>query len=433
MALQINKPRGTKDILPDEQKYWSLIEDAVKKRLLSFDFGKITTPTFEFASLFDRSVGKTTDIVQKEMYEIKKFGSPDIENPDEKLALRPEGTAGIIRSYIEKGMQVWPQPVKLYYLGPMFRYDRPQKGRYREFWQFGIEIIGDKNPQTDVITIMLAWQILNDLGLTEKDIIIDINSIGCKICRPKINKALLEYLQKYENLLCPLCQTRLKTNPLRILDCKEEKCQTVIAGAPQIIEYLCSSCKDDFKQVLEGLDDLSIPYNFNPRLTRGLDYYTKTAFEVIDLKDDQRQSSLLGGGRYDNLIEMIGGQSTPGIGFAGGIERIINKIKEVGVKIPEIKKTEIFIIQLGEKAQKNTLKLIYELSNKGFAVSTALGKNSLKSQLKAAGKCKASVALIIGQREALDNSVIIKDLSDSSQESIPMQKLDQILYKKLRS
>ncbi len=428
----IRKPRGTKDILPDEQKYWRAIEKAVEKRCLAFDFGKITTPSFESVQLFDRAIGQTTDIVQKEMFEVKRYGTSEEKREEETLVLRPEGTAGVVRVYLEKGMQVWPQPVKLYYIEPMFRYGRPQKGRYREFWQFGFEIIGDKSSQTDIATLMLIWQIFNDLGLNEKDIIIDINSIGCKICRPQINKSLSDYLIKYQKLLCPVCQERLNLNPLRILDCKEKKCQNIIAGAPQIIDYLCESCKSDFKQVLEGLDELAIPYDLNPRLVRGLDYYTKTTFEIRDLQDKTRQSSLGGGGRYDNLIETYGGPSTPAIGFAAGIERIISKIKEKKIKIPEIQKTEIFVIQLGEKAKKIALKLVYDLGNKGFASSCAMGKNSLKSQLRSADKNGAKLALIIGQREALDKSIIIKDLRDSTQESYSMNKLDEMIYKKLR-
>jgi len=280
---------------------------------------------------------------------------------------------------------------------------------------------------------MLTWQILNDLGLNEKDIIIDINSIGCESCRPKINKSLKAYFSRFENMLCPTCIERLKLNPLRILDCKEEKCQKIIESAPQIIDFLCKTCKTDFKEVLEGLDELSIPYDLNPRLVRGLDYYTKTTFEVRDLSDNSRQSSLGGGGRYDNLVAACGGKPTPAIGFAAGIERLINKIKEKNIKVPEFGKTEIFIIELGEKAKLNALKLIQDLSKKGFAVSSAMGKNSLKSQLKAASKCGAKLALIIGQREALDNSVLIRDLEDSTQESIPLKKLDEIIYQKLRN
>ncbi len=432
MNETIKRPRGTKDILPQEQNYWRYIENIVEKKFLSFDFGKITTPSFEHISLFNRGVGETSDIVQKEMFLVKKSDITESDN-EENYVLRPEGTAGIVRAYLEKGMQVWPQPVKLYYFEPMFRYCRPQKGRYREFWQFGFEIIGSQSTQTDILSIMLIWQIFNDLGLSEKDIIIDINTIGCKNCRNKINKSLAQYFQKYQKNLCPTCQSRFLKNPLRILDCKETKCQKIISSAPQIIDSVCKNCKLDFKQVLEGLDELNIPYDLNPKLVRGLDYYTKTTFEVRDLKDKTRQSSLGGGGRYDDLVEQFGGNNTPAIGFAAGIERIVNILIEKQTKISTCQKSEIYVIQIGDKAEKKALKLIYDLSNKGFNVNCTMGKTSLKSQLKSANKSGAKLALILGQREIFDKSIIVRDMQDSSQESIPFSKVEELIYRKLRS
>ena len=433
MKQPIQKPRGTKDILPEEQKYWRFVENIVTKRCEAFDFGKITVPTFENVALFTRGIGEVTDIVEKEMFEVKRLGLPENQIEEKnRLVLRPEFTGSIMRSYIEKGMQTWPQPVKLYSFGPVFRYDRPQKGRYREFWQFNYEVIGDDQPLTDAIVILLAWQIFTDLGLKD-DVIIDINSVGCKLCRPKIKKSLTDYYKKFENALCSNCTRRLILNPLRLLDCKEEQCQKITKGAPHIIDMICKECKNHFKQVLERLDDAEIPYDLNPYLVRGLDYYTRTTFEVRDITDDGRQSSLAGGGRYDNLIEILGGKSTPSIGIAGGIDRIIEKIKEKNVIIPQVAKTEIFIIQIGNNAKSIALKLIVSLGEKGFSVSCAFGKTSLKAQLKSANRAGATIALIIGQREVYDKSIIIKDMKEGIQETVKMDELEKVVFNKLKN
>lgn len=427
----IKKPKGTKDILPEEQKYWKFIEKIVAKRCEAFDFGKITTPAFESINLFQRSIGQSTDIVEKEMYQVKRLSLVIDEGEKDLLVLRPENTAGIVRAYFEYGMQTWPQPVKLYYFSPMYRYDKPQRGRYREFWQFGFEILGDNQPFTDAIAILLTWQIFSDFGLGKDDIIMDINSVGCKICRPEIKQDLINFLEKYKTLLCPDCLRRLESNPLRILDCKQEACQKVIKGAPQMIDNICTECKDHLQEILELLDDLDVPYNLNSNLVRGLDYYNRTTFEVRDLSDQARQNSLGGGGRYDYLGEMIGAKALPAIGFSGGVERIIDKIREQKIKVPEVKKSEIFIIQLGEKAKKMALTLIRNLSEKGIAVSCALGKMSLKSQLKAADKTGSLLALIIGQREALDKTVMIRDMRDSTQETVDLDDLEKVIYRKI--
>jgi histidyl-tRNA synthetase len=313
----------------------------------------------------------------------------------------------------------------------MFRYDRPQKGRFRQFNQAGVEIIGDGDSLSDSIAILLLWQIFTDLGLSE-DIVVEINSIGCKTCRTKYKKKLLDYYQSYKNFLCADCLKRMEANPLRLLDCKEEKCQKIAATAPQLIDFLCIDCKNHFMKTLEYLDDLSIPYDLNPRLVRGLDYYTRTAFEVRYKNDLGRQASLGGGGRYDNLIELMGGRPTPAIGWAIGYERIIEKLKEKNVSIAEKGNTDLFIIQIGEKARKKALNLLSELSKKNYNASCVLGKESLKSQLKAANGMNAKVVIIIGQREALDNTVIVKNMDDASQETINLNKLEKYLEKRFR-
>lgn len=433
----IQTPRGTKDILPDEQKYWRFVRDTFTKKCETFGCGRIDTPIFEYADIFQKGLGDESDIVTKEMYEVRRGASvaeqvSDSEKEEKRLlVLRPELTAGIVRAYIQHGMRTWTQPVKLYYEGPMFRYERPQAGRYRVFNQFGVEIIGDNDPFTDASLIFLSYQVMQKIGLM-KDLTIDINSVGCTTCRPKMRKRLVEYFEKFLPTLCVDCNRRYVSNPLRILDCKEEKCQRVISGAPQLMDSLCSECKTHFKAVLENLDNLEIPYNLNPRLVRGLDYYTKTVFEFYDSRDTGRQNTLLGGGRYDGLLKMFGEPATPAIGFAAGIERIIEKIKEKGIEVPEIKSTDICIVQIGEKAQKKCLPLLAELEEKGFDAACVLGKESLKAQLRLAAKMRAKIALIIGQREVLDNSVIVRDMDEASQETVKMTKIYEVLEKKLK-
>lgn len=434
---EIRTPRGTKDILPEEQKIWQFISSVVSKKCQSFGCNKIETPIFEYAEVFTKSLGITSDIVTKEMFEVRRAKASEVIAEDafrqdeaKTMVLRPEMTAGIVRSYIEHGMKTWSQPVKLFYEGPCFRYDRPQAGRFRSFHQFGVEIIGDADPLCDATLIYLAYQVFNKIGLA-KSLTLDINSIGDATCRPKMKKKLTEYFEKFLPTLCPDCNRRFIENPLRIFDCKEEKCQKVISGAPQLIDLLCMTCKTHFKEVLENLDNLQIPYNLNSRLVRGLDYYTRTVFEFFDTDDTTRQKSLLGGGRYDDLVKLFGGEPTPAIGFAAGIERIVEKIREKMVEIPENATTEVCIVQIGEKARKKCLPLVATLDEAGIEANCILGKDSLKSQLRMASKMKAKICLIIGQREVLDNSVIIRQMEDGVQETYKMTKLIEVLKKKL--
>ncbi len=424
--------RGTRDILPDDQKFWRYLREIVEKKCESFGCGRIDTPAFEYAEVFKKSLGDESDIISKEMYEVSRTSNTTEKSETEEkrtLVLRPEMTAAVARAYIQHGMKAWPQPVKLYYEGQLFRYNRPQNGRFRQFNQFGIEIFGDSDPFTDASVIFLAYQIMNKLGLG-KDIVIDINSVGCPSCRPKMKKKLVEYFEKFLPTLCPDCNRRYATNPLRILDCKEEKCQRIMAGAPQLMDLLCTDCKGHFKSVLENLDNLQIPYNLNSRLVRGLDYYTKTVFEFFDSRDTNHQTALLGGGRYDGLLKMFGQPATPAIGFAAGMERLIERIKEKGIEVPELKSVDICIVQIGEKAQKKCLPLATELEEKGYDAACILGKESLKGQLRLASRMRAKFALIIGQREVLDNSVIVRDMDDSSQETVKMSKLYDVLATK---
>ncbi|AKM82788.1 TPA: histidine--tRNA ligase [Candidatus Berkelbacteria bacterium] len=435
MAENLQKPRGTKDILPDEQKYWQYVSQVVFDKCESFGCGKITTPMFEFAEVFTKSLGSSSDIVTKEMFEVRRAINPSLieegsETDKKTMVLRPEFTAAIVRSYIENGMKIWPQPVKLYYEGSCFRYERPQSGRYRQFNQFGVEVFGDIDPLIDASIIYLGYQILKKLGLAQ-NITIDINSVGCSTCRPKMRKKLTDYFEKFLPTLCTDCNKRFIENPLRILDCKEEKCQKVVEGAPQLVDMLCTECKTHFKSVLENLDIMQIPYNLNSKLVRGLDYYTKTVFEFYDSNDTARQSTLLGGGRYDNLIKMFGGSDTPAVGFGAGIERLVEKMKELEVEVPEGGRAEVSIIQIGDKARKKCLPLLNELEELGIKVTCIMGKDSLKSQLRMASRMKSKVSVIIGQREVLDNSAIVRDMIDGVQETVKMDKLIGILKGKL--
>jgi len=429
----LQAPRGTKDILPEEQKYWSYVFDVTRQVMGVFGAKRIETPIFEYAEVYGRAIGRGTDIVDKEMFEVRRASSitdQPIDAEDTKMmVLRPEYTAGVVRAYLENGMIAWPQPVKLWYWGPAFRYERPQAGRFRIHNQLGTEIIGDADALTDTSAIYLAWQILRKLGIKES-MVVDINSIGCQECRPKMKKKLVDYFQNFLAALCPDCNRRFIENPLRILDCKEEKCQKILAGAPQLIDLLCPECKNHFKEVLESLDSLQISYNLNPRLVRGLDYYTRTVFEIYQSADRGRQRTLIGGGRYDGLVKLLGGQDMPAVGWAAGVERLIEIIKQSGVAIPEEKLTDICLVQLGERARKQALALARELDNGGFRATTIIGKESLKGQLRSASKLGAQVCLILGQREVLDKSVIFKDMDSGSQETISQKRLVEVLKKR---
>ena len=414
--------RGTSDILPSEQSYWQHIEKILDKVATSFGFGKIETPIFEYKAIFERGIGISTDVVEKQMYLLKNRD----EEEKEELALRPEGTAGAVRAFLQNGMQSQPQPVKLYYFGPMFRYERPQKGRFRQHHQFGFEIFGSATPLTDAFLISLVRKIYQEIGLP--NITFQINSLGCQNCRGKIRRAIVNYYKNYQTAICPTCQNRLTKNPLRLLDCKEEKCQPIIAGAPALIDFLCPECKEHFKATLEQLEELNIPYDFNPRLARGLDYYTRTIFEVIS---PLAGSSLGGGGRYDNLVEAFGGKPTAALGFAGGIERIIEELKRHKIAVPSIGDPEIFLIHLGDSARKKCLSLLYKLYKEGFRVTLNLDRVSLKSQLKSADKFKASFVLILGQKETRERTVIVRNMIDGSQETVDFKKLSDYLHKRI--
>lgn len=416
---QIQVVRGMHDVALDDQKYWQFIESTFEKQAKSQGFSKIQTPLVEKASLFERTVGEETDIIEKEMYIVSAKQTEEKEDKEEKeiLVLRPENTASIARSYIENGMQVLPQPVNLYYMGPMFRHDRPQKWRYRQFTQLGMETIGEIDPIVDAQLISSVSRFLKKLKI--KDFSIQINSIGCIKCRAKFIKKLSDYYKPVLKNLCPDCKRRYDKNPLLLLDCKEPACQDIKAGAPQIIDFLEENDQNHFKQVLEYLDELEVPYELNTYLVRGLDYYTRTVFEVWPSDpeiENPGSFALAAGGRYDDLIQMLGGRSTPGIGFALSVERIVAYLKEKEIKVPMRSVPDVFVVQLGDLAKKKSLKIIEALQEEEFKVVSALGKESIKSQLKLADKLKAPLAIILGHKEVLDGTVIIRDMSGGMQE-----------------
>jgi histidyl-tRNA synthetase len=432
----MNKPqlvRGMRDVMPTEQKYWQTIREVARNRLQSFGFMRIDTPIIEAKELFVRGTGQATDIVEKELFGVNRSGTrPDVDELENlsEYVLRPEETPGIVRAYIDSGMKTWPQPVKLYTFAQLFRYDRPQKGRYRQHTQLSVEVLGDEAPLTDAMTILALWQILQDLGL-DQIAVIELNSIGDFECRAKIREALRDYYKPILSHLCNNCQERYQKNPFRLLDCKEPECLQYRESAPAIIDNICDDCRAHFMLVLEYLDEANVPYDLNPYLVRGLDYYTRTVFEIRDRADTARQASLGGGGRYDGLVEQLGGPATPAFGFGLGIDRLVDKMIEREIEVSDTLGTEILVIQLGNRAKKKAIPLLVSLGKKGLAASMALGKESLKSQLKSASKMGAKLALIVGEREALDGTIIVRNMTDSTQETIDFDDVEEVIEKKL--
>lgn len=416
---------GMHDILPIEQKYFQRIFKAIESVAGFYTFSRIETPIIENADLFYKGTGLDTDIVEKQMYSFRTKGG-------DAVALRPEWTPSIVRSYIENGMQTMPQPVKLWYYGPCFRYERPQAGRYRQFNQFGFEIIGDKSPAIDSQVIQMSYDVLREAQL--KNLVVEINSIGDSECRPRFKKNLTNYFKSRRASLCPDCQRRLKQNPLRILDCKEEKCQRIKANAPQIMDCLCETCHNHFKKVLEFLDETEIPYSLNPYLVRGLDYYTNTVFEIYENSPDGKaQGALIGGGRYDTLVKMLGGRDTPACGSAGGAERVVSVLKTKELKPLKSVEVKIFLAQLGDLAKKKSLKLLEEFRAAKIQIGESLSENSLKTQLRRADKLGINYVLIFGQREALDQVVIVRDMETGGQETFKLANVVEEMKKKLKA
>jgi len=421
---KIQTPLGMSDIMPEDQPYFKKIYKAAQSFSNFYGFKEITPPILEFTELFEKGTGQSTDIVEKQMYSLRTKGG-------DHLTLRPEFTPSIVRAYIEHGMQSWPQPVKLFCSGPVFRHERPQAGRFRQFYQINFEIFGSKKAIIDAEIIYLCYNFLQELGL--KNLIIEINSIGDNECRPDYRRLLVRYLKKNEKFLCSDCRRRLKINPLRVMDCKQERCRKVVLGAPQIIDYLCKDCHSHFKKVLEFLDDLGLPYSLNPYLVRGLDYYTRTVFEIITEDESGKgQGSLIGGGRYDNLIKLFSRKNIPASGAAGGVERIIAAMKEQEIKLISKPEPALFLAQLGDKAKIRALKLMESLKKANLLTAESLDKDSLTTQLRIANKLKVKYTLIIGEEEVNKNNLIIRDMQTGRQRVIKMDKAIQEIRKKLK-
>jgi len=407
-------PRGTQDVLPQEQPYWTFVKHKATHICRLYGYERIDTPVFEDTGLFLRSVGEGTDIVEKQMYTLR----------DGSLALRPEGTAPVCRAYVEHGMHTLPQPVRLYYLGPIFRYERPQAGRYRQHQQFGVEAIGDIDSALDAEVISMAWHLYESLGLTGLTLL--LNSIGCPLCQPDYLTKLKEHYSGHSQGLCPDCRRRLSRNPLRLLDCKKPSCQDIIRGAPKVPEHLCPECGCHFDAVKEHLGRLQIPYELDPHLVRGLDYYTRTVFE-IQSGELGAQSALGGGGRYDGLIEQLGGRPTAAFGFATGIERIILGLRGQGIEMPRPPGAKVYVAYLGEEAKKEALVLAARLRRAGIEAVLATGGKSLKSQLKQANALHLPRTAIIGEEEIQKGTVTLRDMTKGEQVEVPLDEAVALL------
>ena len=406
-------PRGTQDILPADRPYWRYVTEQMHTVAALFGYQQIDTPIFEETALFVRGVGEGTDIVDKEMYSFQDKGGAD-------LTLRPEFTAGIMRSYIEHGMHVWPQPVKLYAVGPIFRFERPQAGRFRQHHQFNVEALGEIDPSVDVEVMSLAWTLLSRLGY--RGLSFQLNSTGCPKCRPGYRAALVSYFQGYEAILNDVDRRRLAINPLRLLDSKEDAAQPLLDRAPHSADFLCDECATHFAELRRHMKALEMPYSVNFRLVRGLDYYTKTVFEVW-AQGIGAQAAVCGGGRYDGLIEELGGPPTPGIGFGMGIERVILSLKEQGIEPPALPAPLVQVSPLGEAARTPAMQLVRDLRTAGLGAVLAFGNRSLKAQLKSADKANLAFALILGEQELAAGIIIVRDLRTSEQTPVPLSEV----------
>jgi histidyl-tRNA synthetase len=402
-------PRGTFDILPQEHAYWKYVEEKAVSLCQLYGYQPLSTPIFEDAQVFTKTVAGGTDIVDKEMYVFE-------DKSGQELALRAEGTAPVCRAYLEHGLFNLPQPVKLYYIGPAFRYERPQSGRYRQHHQFGFEALGEADPALDAEVIETARQFFSSLGLSR--FIIQLNSIGCKLCRPRYLEALRRHYSDCTDRICPDCKVRLAKNPLRLLDCKKAPCQEITENAPQITDHLCPECQLHFETVQKYLQLMRIPFQLNPRLVRGLDYYTRTVFEVGP-PENRGQSALGGGGRYDNLIEELGGKSTPAVGFAAGLERIILNLKKQRVAIPALPRPAVFITYLEGETKTEAMRLASELRKAGIAVIMATGDKSLRGQMRQADSLGIPCAIILGKQEVSKRNVMLRDMRSGEQKIIP--------------
>ncbi len=409
----INIPKGTKDVLPSQSYKWQYIEDAARDVARVFNFKEVRTPVFEHTELFLRGVGETTDVVNKEMYTFEDKGG-------RSMTLKPEGTAGVARMFIENGLANSPLPVKTYYITPAFRYERPQAGRLREFHQFGFEAFGSASPETDAEVIFAASSFLDRLGL--KGVKLELNSIGCPICRNEYNTALKKYFEPHLKDMCETCRVRFEKNPLRMLDCKEEGCKKITAGAPKILDYLCEDCNNHFESVKSLLSAQGLEFIVNPRIVRGLDYYTRTVFEFIS-GDIGSQSAVCAGGRYDNLLKELGGADLPAIGFAAGIERLLLLMENTSAKMPDEQTPVIYLAGMDARSRAECFKIAAYLRGKGLCAEIDHMSRSVKAQMKYADKIGARNVAVIGETELELGEVNVKRMSDGFTEKVKIQDL----------
>ncbi len=415
----INAPRGTNDILPPESAKWNYIENKAKKIFNLYNYEEIRTPIFEYTELFQRGIGEVTDIVEKEMYTFE-------DKSGRSITLRPEGTASVVRSFLENKIYGQAQPTKYYYIGPMFRYERPQAGRYRQFNQLGVEVFGSKDPMIDAEVINVGMHFLESLGL--KDLILYINSIGCPSCRPNYLKKLQNYLNDNKEELCDDCKNRIDKNPLRVLDCKNDQCQNIINKAPKIVDHLCEECESHFETVKTNLSNLEIDFVIDPKLVRGLDYYTKTAFEV-KFEGLGAQDTIFGGGRYDKLAEEIGDKDIPGIGFALGIERLLLTLENQEIDIPIDKSIDIYLTTIGEKAKTACFKLLNEFRRNDIKAEIDYIGRSVGGQMKSADRMNANYTVIIGENELDSGKATVRNMKTGDEKEIKLDKLVESIEK----
>ncbi len=417
--MEIRAIRGFNDILPEEIGKWQFVEKVAREVFEGFGFSEIRIPILERTELFARGIGEATDIVEKEMYTFTDKGGSS-------LTLRPEATASMARAYLEHQLYTFDPVAKLYCIGPMFRYERPQKGRYRQFYQIDAEVFGVANPVVDAEVILMLIHFLRRVGLEKLEL--QINSLGCRECRPKYREELKAYLNRKSFQLCEDCQRRLRTNPLRIFDCKIQTCQEAIVDAPKVSDFICEECKQHFHQVKEYLSIAGLEYVLNPRMVRGLDYYTRTAFEVVSF-DLGAQNAVTGGGRYDNLFQEIGGLDIPGIGFAIGMERLVSLLpKNEGLPRP----LDLFIAVPGKEGQRDAFRVATQLHLEKVTAEFDYEGKSLKSQMRRADKLKARYVLILGDEELKRGKAVLRNMEDKSQEEIPMDNLFDLLKDKMR-
>jgi histidyl-tRNA synthetase len=417
--MEIKAIRGFNDILPDEIGKWQFVEETAREVFEGFGFSEIRIPILERTELFSRGIGEATDIVEKEMYTFT-------DRSGNSLTLRPEATASMARAYLEHQLYTFDPVAKLYCIGPMFRYERPQKGRYRQFYQIDAEVFGVENPMVDAEVIVMLIHFLKRVGLERLEL--QINSLGCRACRPRYREELKNFLTKKSFQLCEDCQRRLQTNPLRIFDCKVETCQEAIANAPKVTDFICPECQKHFDKVKEHLETAGLTYILKPRMVRGLDYYTRTAFEVVSYQLGS-QNAVTGGGRYDNLFQEIGGLDVPGIGFAIGMERLVSllpKDKEF------IQTPHLFVAALGEETVKEAYRIINQLHLQGIRAELDYEGKSLKSQMRRADKLKARYVLILGEEELKKGNIVLRNMETKSQEELPIKDLLNVIIDKVK-